>query len=395
MKKKLIFAISALLTLGLGSCITERPGGEEMTNLVIKVSNADRPNTRAIGDPATSVKADITLIDSQSLIFVADATGAIIKVVDLVANEATSADGQDAGAVPLGSKVYVVANIPISPSDEYTRIKALTTLADVKDAVSTIAHQASINFNTPAMANVDTGSDGKGDEVAVTATTGTQKIDVSIKPLVARLEVVALQAIKGSSTNTVTGFKVAGIYVDNYYDSYSYSGGIPSTATLVSKEAALKAAGTTAATLDGIYTGWDSFMKEENGATGWTATGALLERPAANKVWSFNVAASGAVPRIIFKVVDITYTDAAGSSQTLAGPRYITVEGYEDNTNGAVSAFSRGEVYRIGAVTTGNSNLQFDYGHLNENPYEESVGLTVKVDVIPWVVKDYTPVLRP
>lgn len=382
MKTSLIFTIATALALGMASCSGNGPGGDgpgEKTNLIIKLEKAKVPHTRATEAPATT--ADPAITDARSVIFVADDQDNIVQAVGLVEAEATGSTGQVIPtAVPVGSSVYIVANIP---AGEETAIKGKRTLADVKAYTSAISTQS--GFSTPTMANVD------GVEADVQTTGGTQTITVRIEPLIARLEIVAMQAKADAAGNTVTGFKVTGVYVSEYYPNFDYTGTAPAGDAMVSLKAGLEAAGDATA-IAAVYTGWASYMKDEGS---WAATGTPLvagEPGGANRVWAYNLVGKG-TPHIIFKLEGIEYTNAGGQTVTLSGARYITVEGYE----GLSTGFAHGSVYRIGKIdtVTGDSNFQFDFSHLNGDPYEESVGLTVKVDVVPWVINDYTPTLRP
>ncbi len=398
MKKLQIFALVAIMAIGLGSCTTGSDGPEKGTaRLTIQLSGV-KAATRAIETGA--VTGQLAITGAQSLIFVADAGGTIIHRENIDPAEAivagpgyTDGEGQELeGEFALGSLVYIVANIP---DNDYDEVEALTTIDAVKAAFSAISTQE--GYTTPAMANED------GEEATVIAANVVGEaatIRISISPLIARLELAGIQALdeardgSGGGTNdfgnVITGFDVTGVYIGDYFPNFDYTAAVPDSDVLVSLSDAVDAA-SDAAALAGVFTGWESYMKNE---TSVSADAQLLAQPDGGEVWAYNLVASG-TPHIVIRIDNITYDNSAGVASTLTGPRYLTVTGYTNVATAAEDdAFERGQVHRVGKVTAGDSNFKFGYGDLSSVPYEDAYKLTVQVEVVDWSITDYTPILE-
>ncbi len=396
MKKIWIIAFAVLVAVGLGSCIKSDDGPKnkdevKKARLTIQLSGVKKVQTRATEEGAN--ENALELVDARSIIFVADPSGTIVQAVNIDSSEAvTPGTGQELPIeVAIGSSVYVVANIPAG--SDYTTVSGAATLNDVKNAVSAITTQT--GYEEPTMANVD------GAEVAVTTDTGSDGVEtvtVTIQPLIARLEIAAMQAKADAAGNTITAFDVTGVFVGEFYPSFDYTGG--SDGELVSYiddiiEASEEDDVPTA--LGTIFTGWEAYMKDLESVSA-AGTPLIAQEPTdeENFVWAYNVVA-GSKPEFVVRLENIEYTNSAGTALELTGPRYLTVVGYDSDNDGVddvLTGFARGEVYRVGLITTGNSNFQFDFSHLSTVPYEESVRLTVGVVVQPWNITDYSPIFN-
>nr|AIA99559.1 hypothetical protein [uncultured bacterium contig00003(2014)] len=393
MKKMSLLALATTLVLGLGSCSKnsnespQQPDGT--TRLKIQLAGVKAPNTRALESPAD--ENDLTVVESRSLIFVADPTDQIVQVVNIVLDEATSNPGQVLDLpVPLGSSVYVVANIPTA---DYTTLHGKQTLTDLKAAVSQITTQQATEvaeYQSPVIANLD------GTEALVPTTDtggdGVETVSIEVEPLISRLEVVSLEADEDPQGYLITDFEVTGIFIDEYFPAFTYTGAASGSA--ISLIEALETAAGDASATAAVYTGWE--MKDDADGP-WSADGSpALVQPGGGDVWAYNLVAGG-LPRIVIRLDNIEYTNPAGQTGLeLTGARYITVEGYT-GSKGSISSFDRGEVYRVGTIDTdtGESNFKFNFSHLGLTPDEQSVSLTVSVEVLPWNVEDYVPILKP
>lgn len=384
MRKITTLALAAVMALGFAACSSDGGNGGApqptgTARLTIQLKGVKATASRATEAGADEDALDVT--DAQSVIFVADATGQITQVVDLVKAQAVSPGVGQAlpDPVALGSAVFVVANIPTT---QVNSLKALTTLNDVKNASVAISTQA--GFSAPAMANTS-------GEVAVvdSGNDGAETVSVRIAPLFARLELVALQAIPDAGGNTITDFDVTGVFVDDYFENFNLVGGTAGASEAKSISPLLDDAADDAAK-EAIYNAWG--MKDLGT---WGADGDPLIAKLNNQVWGYNVVASG-LPRFIVRLDNIVYTTSAGvAGQALTGPRYLTVTGYLNGESQEVTSFARGEVYRVGAIDdiSGESNFQFSFAHLGLNPNEQSISLTVGVTVDTWSVNDYSPIL--
>lgn len=385
MKTITTFALAAIMAIGLGACSEEgknpnRHTGSARVTIQLRGVNVT-PASRALEAGADENALDV--VDGRSVIFVADATGRIVQAVDIVKAQAVNpAGGQELPElVALGSTVYVVANIP---TGEVDALKALTELDDVKEHASAITTQS--GFGTPTMAN----KNGDEKEVTDADASGDETVTISIEPLYARLELVALQAIPDANGNTITEFDVTGVFVDGHFPRFDYTGAVPAGDVAYSLSEELEVAADAAAKA-AVYTGWS--MKDVNGP--WSADGTPLIAQLTDQVWGYNVVASG-LPRLVIRLENIVYSNSGSSitDEPISGARYLTVVGYYDDAEDEeVASFERGEVYRVGTITAGNSNFKFSYANLGLEPNEESVSLTVGVDVETWSVKDYSPIL--
>ncbi len=385
MKNSLVIfsVVVAVATAWLGSCDDTLPpaGSKELT---IRLDGAPARVTRAVepGAKNTGIAVDVT----RSLIFVADAGGTIVQTVD-VTSAATGDPGQTLpNPVTPTSKVYVVANIPTA---QVAAFRAYQTLDAVKAATSTIESQKAGGYTDPAMAN-------KAGEVAASTATGSPAVlTVTIEPLFARIEIASMQARVDAAGNTVTGFDVTGVFVDNYYDAFTYAG--EKSGSIVSKSSTFATAD--AATVTSTLGSWAAYMSDTAAAAVWSATGspAKVTDPGAGSnpvnVWGYNVAPSDGttaddIPAIIVRLDDIHYTNAAGTALELTGPRYLTVVGYTNGTE--LGEVLRGDVYRLGGTTP----FAFSFANLGSKPYEEASSLVVHVDVEQWNVVDYEPIFN-
>ena len=382
-KLSVVFAIIAAATAGLISCEEHVPP-EGTLALTIHLDGVPTRVTRAIEPGARDEGIDVDV--ARSLIFVADADGTIVQTID-VAAAATDNPGQTLpNPVTATSKVYVVANIPAAQVNAF---KALATLDAVKAATSTIESQKEGGYTDPAMAN-------KSGEVSVSTATGNPAVlTVTIEPLFARVEIASMQARADAAGNTVTGFDVTGVWVDNYYDAFTYAG--TGSGSVVSKGVTFATAD--AAKVASTLGAWASYMSDTAAVGVWTASGspARVADPGAGSdpvnMWGYNVAPSdgfvaGDTPAIIVRLDDIHYTNAAGTALTLTGPRYLTVVGFTNGTK--LDEVLRGDVYRLGGTTP----FAFSFANLGAKPYEEASSMVVHVDVEQWNVIHYEPVFN-
>ncbi len=367
--KKLSILFTTLAAVAAASFVScDEPVDPVCTvDLSIKLDGAPTRVTRAVEAGAQTTGVSIQT-GSNSLIFVADADGAIVQTVE-VSNDATSENGQSLpNPVAETSQIYVLANIP---DDQIAAFKAFRTLSAVMQATSTIESQEG-RFNTnPAMAN-------KSGAVPATSVGSSGVLSVTVEPLYARVEIASIEVKADAAGNEITDFTVTGVFVDNYYESFTWTGGAAGEA--VSKLGSFDE--DPAAT---VLDAWEAdYMKDEGS---WAANESQKAIPdgGANNVWGYNVATGDQVPVVIVRIEGITYEDASGTALTAGGARYLTVTGFKD-----VSAISKGEVYRLG----GSKPFAFSFSNLGTKPYEEATAMTVHVDVEQWNVVDYEPVFN-
>lgn len=359
--KKLNFfatlAAAAALTMGVTSCSKDDNGGagqgdKTPTQLSIKLSGViqSAPGTKAIEGQGLTAPGTIQLTSGH--IFVIDPLGAVIGNEALNVSQATSPTGQlFTGQVPSDSRVYIVGNIP---SADQATIAALGSFSAIQAATSLMTTQT--DYDEAALAN----SDGAPASITVNASNNTATVNVSIKPLISRMELVQ---VKGGTS--IKAFDVTGVYVDDYYPSFNYAGG--HSGAIVSNNQ-----GTTFAGLGDAST-WS--------ATDAVTPGTFIADPQTSgngDVWAYQVA-SGALPRFIIELDNIEYEDALNNTVTLSGKHYLTVKSY---TSLGSATFERGKIYRIGAA----NGITFDENDITITPNQVDVDLTVEVSIEEWVL---------
>jgi hypothetical protein len=319
-----------------------RTGGEP-TRLSIRLAGVVSPS-RAVEAPGLIAANTIQLTGGH--IFIISPLGAVIDQAALVVAEAQGAGQAFPREVPADSRVFILGNVP----SDAPAMNTLTTLDAVKAVACAVTTQT--DYTGATLANSD------GQPAGFAASDGEATVAVSIKPLISRLELVK---IEGKSD--ITAFTVTGVYVDDYYPSFTLGGGYSGTKFSL---------GSTTA-----YTG-DAFYKNEGA---WAAAGTpLAATPEASvgsgEVWAYNVA-PGSLPRLIVRLSGVKYDAGEGEVDLGATPHYLTMTGY-DNLGSAT--FERGKIYRL------SSGIEFDHDDLGLTPNPVDIDLTVTVAIDEWVV---------
>ncbi len=375
---KKLFLIAAAAAMVMVSC-DKGPGtgsSEGDTRVVVKISGA-QPSTRMVGGAAAS---NLTPTLETAYVYVIGTDDAVVFGEDLVVGDATGA-GHMIGDGMLFSpdvRIFILGNWPsdVIPAN-------LNSLADIEAKTSAVSNN--VNYLKPAMSNYNTATKSSA-PVAIVADVdaGTATVTVPISPLYSRLE---LGQIKGGAH--VVSFKVAGVYVNNYYSDFTMTG--------VGKNIYNHVDGSTDFTgVMGDTAGWVAPASSPN--TPDTA----IAKPGATSVWAYHVGA-GSAATFIIKMTDILIlevvkpADENGDGEELATvpttPKkpgstddmteaYITVTGYSDLSTGV---FERGMIYTV-------TSLEFDHVQLAETPpVDPLVTIEAKVTINPWGTKTITP----
>jgi hypothetical protein len=374
-------AALAATTLLAAACTKDggRVPNSDRGEVVIRIEGVNTgANTRAIELPGDTSQGTIKLFNGH--IFVVDPVGTVIYKESLNLTTSVSPNGQKLGSpVPADSRVYVVANIPLG---DLSRISSLSSFEAIEDAASLMTTQT--DYTMPGLAN----STGIPANITLkTAASGSTpavyETVVRIKPLISRLELVALQGDTDDAGNRITGFNVTGVYIDHYFDKFSYNGyGMGNMYSMGIGTPVLGSGGGI-----GDEGTWGALLPALPAPQRWTATPNISLTPG-QELWAYNVAPSpeitSVVPRLIIRLEGITYSPAGGGVDvTINETRYLTVYGYT-----GVDAFERGKIYRIGVV--GDNDLIFDLDNLGETPNSTTVELIVKVVIEEWVVETPT-----
>ncbi len=376
----------ALAAMVFASCSNEQndsldDGANKPAHLSIKLAGVVNSNSlRSIEAAGTDTTGTILLENGH--IFILTPTGTVTHDEPLKVDEATNGTGQRLlQDVPSDSRVYIIGNIPADVD-----VDALNTLANIQEAVGAMTSQT--NYRKAALANAE------GTPVQITlngnpfdndpVTTVEATVTVSINPVISRLE---LGRVTGSEK--VTGFTVEGVYVDNWYPSFTY-GGLFSGAAFDQKQ-------------DTTFT-----LNTLKDVGIWPATSAnsndLVTNPfyaisKVDSVWAYNVAAGG-LPRLIIKLTNVSYmvdhdkdTNTAEIEVTDPATLYLTVTGYTD-TDGPITEFKRGRIYNIGGNTDGDGKgIVFDPDDTGLTPNPVGVTLDVTVGIKEWEIRYPTATL--
>lgn len=348
--KKILFAALAA-TVFLASCSQDddkvNAGKGEETQLTVKITGTAK--SRAVEIPGVEMAGTIKLNGGH--IFIIDGVGNIDASLSVALNTTTATGaGQVINAVPSGSRVYIIGNLPAGFNPA-----AYTTFASLKAATAAITGQT--DYKETALANAD------GQPMAITIGTGnTATASIALKPLISRLELVQ---VKGKSADdaigTITGFDVVGVYVDDYYPNFTFDGNC--AGTMFSQGSS------------NVFTGYESFYAD----TGTWSASSLVATPAGTDIWAYQVA-SQSLPRLIVELDNVVYDDLSSVSQTLTDKYYLTVSTYN---GGGLTKFERGKIYKI-------SSLDFGPADLDLTPNPSNVQLTVNVTVTEWVIETPT-----
>lgn len=361
--KYFTLAIVALLMVGASSCskddvIDNGDGsGKETKSVFLKISNG--PSTRAEVPTQT---AEPVAFNSGHLYFTSD-DGTILRYHSI-------GDGEDFTVAELTAGKNIT-NLPSTVTQVYvvgnTNVTAATNISIVKAQTLEVQSQGTIG-------NVNL----YGEQKTFVGASPTFTAAVTLAPTVARIE---LKDITAKPESRITSFKVAGIFIDNYYaDATVYE----TLGTLVDNSELLAADFTDKST---------NYPKKLNPSiydwgTWASAASTKKANPTnADNVWGYNVFATrgeatpivSVVPRIIIRLTDI---ETSGGI-SFPSPQFITIKGFKE-----VSAIKSGHVYTIGAGA-----LMFDETNLTPNPNDKPISVEVTVTLAKWVPVEVTPVL--
>jgi hypothetical protein len=311
-------------------------------------------------------------------------SGNIIKLSDLetgvVISDVSSAS----------TTCYVFMNLPddIEEGDLALNPEAnISAVIGLSLSVDSLADAAGGVANVPLR--------GKGAITPVTGDSGYQlEATVFIYAVASRIEIVKLSGEASTNVKTndskpflIESFKVAGIFVNNYFAT-SPLGGLITAGSLEYNDAIADynpGGGTfkygTAAPY--LYTYYDPVV-EGSPATSYG--------PPDNKVWAYNVFPNDTIgintpeflPHIIIKLAEVVYypEGQGGDVHTLTN-QFITVSGYIDN-NTKLDYLEKGYIYSF-------EDIAFSLDILSPVPEAKLVNAHVQIVAIPWRKKVVTP----
>lgn len=377
--KYFTMAIVALLMVGVSSCSsddTPQIDTEETKTVFLKISN-EQPATRAEG-PAQGVGA--VGFNSGHLYFT-DANGIIIKYNKIAADAGETGDytieglknGQTIKNLPGSvSRVYVVGNTD-------NEIPTKGNISNVQN------HAIAVKQQGANVSNVNLY--GEGLTFKRVENTNNYTVQVELAPTVARIELSDITA-----TGSITSFKVAGVFIDNFYPDAKVSGALGSKKTeptALAKDYVSGTGGLARYSNDLLTYTHDWY---ENGLTG-----SKVAKPSGDgHVWGYNLFATNegsTVPRIVIRLTDIKTNIKTDDDTnfTYSDPQFITIRGFKDNDNDnatALGAIKSGHVYTIAA-----NGLVFDETNLTPVPNLKPIDVEVTVSVAKWTTKAVKPIL--
>lgn len=361
--KSLMMACVAL-TVGFASCnkADETPivDASGTKNVMLKISKG-AVDSRSVAEAIGSVPVTFT---SGHLYFVS-ASGQITKHMVIAVGGVNSDSQVNIGDLESTSGA-LIENVPANSAEVYFA-------GNVPSGV-TVPTFGSISAVKNVLLNVETQSDASGG-VSNASLYGMGSIisgapgdpataNFDVTPIASRIELAKLTA-----TGVITGFKVEGIFINNYYAQTGLDGTSVSASLINNGSDATKYMGGSVE-----YPGMmDGILYDYN------ASGMGMPTP---KVWAYNVFAGAPTPHIVIRLSDIVTSD----DSSYPSPQFLTVKGFRDLGGDLLPAFQGGKAYKI-------SNLSFNQNNLTELPELSTIEVNVTVTLIPWETIEVTPEL--
>lgn len=376
--KKIHIGFKAVLLLSVGllvaSCSSDEPAVEntgEGQSLVLRISPESQPGPYSTG-PAQGA-ASVVL--SSAGLYLTDANGVIVKYYTLTSaasNYATGGTNIKLDETQSGSGATL------------TGLPATITGATLVGNTQGLAQTGNISAVRSQLLNVETqkaiASVHLYAAAPLTTVSGLQKkVDLTLKPIVSRIEIPDITA-----SGIITGFTVDGIFIDGFYSKGQVDGTLaPANLAALSTSGTDFPASASAGTTKYPLTVQDALYDLPGVAA--TGTPALAKPASAAQVWSYNLfslATGSAVPTIVIRLTGITTSDPAVIYST---PQYLTVKGFK-SAGATLTALKAGEIY---AITPGS--LVFSETNISPTPNLEAIDVAVKVTLASWTVVAVTP----
>ncbi|MDR1881704.1 MAG: hypothetical protein LBR26_02840 [Prevotella sp.] len=381
MKKKFmnsVLAFGAIAMLSLfGSCSSDESGSEAVAGktktLKVRISI---PSTYGVDDAVQSGDAP-SLEGDVYLFFVG---GGYVRAVKQSSVSILTTAGEVITDVPeAASSVVIVGNSATATIEGLSGIQA----GDLESKVMfVVANQGAFSSNAVNMYG----------RASIAGFDGEMEVDVTVLPAVSRIEIGEVKsASAGDGVTELTGFKLAGIYINNTYAKFgmNYEFLPPPAPDFLTDADKLNYVKGATVWESGYPAAFCDIFPSPAEAT--TFTPATFDVGDAGKVWSYYVlpvkAGNGttinidgeevqqsSVPHIVLKIVDAK----AGGAFAL-GTYYVTVTQLEVGGE-IITELERGKVYQIEEIEIAGENLS-----LMPEPGENSAtGLTVRATVEGW-----------
>lgn len=356
---------AAVVLSGLGSCSNDNAGNGntgETKSVYLKFSNSGL----AARSTETPVVSGSTVDFSSGDLYFVNAAGAIEVHKTITTTPGSTADISLTDLSGLGVTVY---DLPGSVEAVYvvghtTPLHTSGNISAVKDTLLDVESQVSLSavnlYGTNTFSQTTTGSN-------------QYFCTINLNPTIARLELTNIQAASGS---VITGFKVDGIFIDNYYSKATVEGVTDAGHFISNGALAASFSDNTSAYPVALKPAIYNWYTTPLAAVGVPLT---VSTPTAGDVWAFNVFATKAgvaIPHIIVRLSGITTNDGS----IYADPQFLTITGLNDGTS-SLPSIESGKVYHIGS-----GGFTFDETNLTENPNLSPIDVEVKVILATWTV---------
>ena len=402
MKKILLAALAASTMFSCNNKEIDGVGKQDSTSsVVIKLEQKDL--TKGINDEK---KLDEYAVIKSAVIYFIDALGNKVYQRELSADEVTAIANTD---ITNGGKTIEIAGIPNSSKTLYFVANTKTVASeDLPQIIGLGSDGARLRIDDLQGAAINAPMAGRSDEFTeVTETSFTTSVTIS--PIVARIEVKKTSCVEetpGAATN-IKSYKLSGVFV-NYARPSVLIAGTPSD----------DIPGDIRSHEGWGNDGWKSYLESDNlifpyfipssipTPTDWknntfvdyctplksslifypnVTTGSTDEAPddSDKSAWAYQVcpaATAADLPHLIFKLTDVEYV----SNEFAKAEEYLTVTKYKTIDGDPITAFERGNVYRI-------EDLTFTHENATPKPYEKNVTVTATVTVKPWKLNMINP----
>ncbi|GHU98973.1 hypothetical protein FACS1894159_02260 [Bacteroidia bacterium] len=345
--------------------------------------NIQDEGSRAAGP---HVGSDPVVVSSGKLFFT-NPGGTITKVINIQTGSAAEAGGNVGIGALTAAGGTTITNVPGTSTKVYVLCNITASLPTVTPGSTDISVINDFALQVASLYDAT----GKGiDNVPVygapgamtsTGTAGQYETSLTLAPVGSRFEIG-----KFTAGGTITGYKIEGIYINNYYSQQKLSGAIISASS------------------DLMNNGSDPDLYAAPGATGSSYVAALNEAifdysasgigffPGSSlvcspvtpvdaaKVWGYNVLApaTGQAPHFVIRLSNVT---TSLPSDPYAGQTwFLTIKNMYSSGSNPI-AFAPRNVYRI-------ADLAFTENDLAIVPEQKTIGVSVVVTTLNWVSSD-------
>lgn len=368
MKLKIIFA-AAIAALAFASCSKDTDetapiDTNETTSVYLKL---DKGNvSRAVSSSIVNDGDPVSI--NNGYLYFTNSMGQITNVFPI--HDAVAASELESGKTftnikSNAARIYFFGNIPPIGVNMSSTGNIDDVLRNVLSMPSQIDHEGGVS-NVLVY--------GLGD-VIISQMNSLRTANVTVEAQVARIEIPYLM-MQGN----VTGFKLDGIFVNNFYNDARLDGFVEGYLTYYAWNSNFIPGDPSVPMYDPQFA---TVTHDYDESVGLGYVNGPTYLPTSGAVWAYNVfTADGNVPHIVLKFSEIMTNNGAFFNS----PQFITVKGFNDASTGErLSRLEKGKVYKFAAgIPVNDSNF-------TSEPELESVDVDVTVKVMAWKEHIITP----